>query len=205
MQLVVATRNAHKLREIAELLAGTGVVVRSVADFPAVPEVEETGQTFAANALLKAQAVARATGCWALADDSGLEVAALGGRPGVYSARYAGPGAGDADNNAKLLQELGKLAPQPGPRRAAQYACALALCAPDGTLRAEFAGTCAGEIALSPRGSGGFGYDPLFWLPDRGCTMAELTPQEKQAISHRGQALCQFRAWLEQHREQFAS
>lgn len=183
--LVLATRNPGKLREMQAILAPLGFDLRSVAGFPAVPEIEETGETFEANARLKALAVARATGEWALADDSGIEVDALGGRPGVRSARYAGEPGSDAANNQKLLEELKGTPPV---QRTARYRAVIAVADPARILcTAE--GACEGRIQDEPRGTGGFGYDPHFLLPELGLTMAELPAEEKNRISHRGKAL----------------
>ena len=180
MRLVLASRNHHKLRELSELMRP-----HELEPLPAGVELPpETGRTFADNALIKARAAAEATGRPALADDSGIEAAALGGAPGVRSARYAGEGASDEDNLHKLLREV----PAGGDRRVS-YACVLAYAEPGG--RQELAeARCHGRLATEPRGSGGFGYDPAF-LPDDiedGRTMAELEPREKDAISHRGRA-----------------
>lgn len=191
-ELVLATRNPGKVREMVTLLADLGVTVRSLSDVPGAPEVEEDGRTFAENAVKKAETIARFTGLPALADDSGLEVDALGGAPGVFSARYAGEGASDAANNAKLLAALAGVPPE---RRTARYRCVLALAVP-GMPTVTVEGVCEGRIAEQPRGSGGFGYDPLFYLPHKGKTMAELAPEEKNAISHRGQALRRLKALL---------
>ena len=150
-----------------------------------LPDPEETGTTFAENALIKARYYMEKTGLPALADDSGLAVDALDGAPGVYSARYAGTHGDDAANNAKLVAEMTAVAPQD---RGAEYVCELALVYPDGTKRTA-RGICRGEIVLEPRGTGGFGYDPYFYLPEREKTMAELTLEEKNRISHRGEAL----------------
>lgn len=174
MKIVLATRNAGKVREFREIWPE----IEPVAD---LPDVEETGTTFAENALLKARAAAAHARCWALGEDSGLVVDALGGRPGVYSARYPG--------NAKLLEEMRDV---PDGRRNARYVARLALVDPGGVLRAEAEGTCEGSIARATRGTGGFGYDPIFALPD-GRTMAELSPEEKHAISHRGRAIRRMR------------
>lgn len=183
--LVLATRNKNKLRELTSILSDLPVRVESIASFPGAPDVEETGATMAENALLKARAAARHTGLWAMADDSGLEVDALDGRPGVYSARFAGPGATDADNNAKLLRLLEGV---PDPRRTARFRCAIALVSPDGDEYVD-EGVCEGVVAREPRGEGGFGYDPLFIVPEYGCTFAELPPEVKDRISHRARAL----------------
>ncbi len=183
--IVVGTRNKGKVAEIAAALAALPVEVVSLDGFPAVPEAEETGDTFAANAILKATYYALHTGRPCLADDSGLEVDALGGAPGVHSARYAGPGAGDAACNAKLLAALAGV---PAAERTARFRCVLAYVDQDGTLlTAE--GTCEGLILEAPRGTGGFGYDPLFHYPAADKTLAEMTLAEKNAVSHRGQAV----------------
>jgi XTP/dITP diphosphohydrolase len=185
VRLVLASTNQGKRREIEALLAPLGLGVATAAELGFTQEIEETGQTFADNARLKACGVAQALGLPALADDSGLEVEALGGRPGVYSARYAGPQATDAENNAKLLAELAGV---PMDRRGAAFVCVMVCCLPGGRVL-QTSGRLAGSIALEPDGDGGFGYDPVFWLPGRGITAARLTTQEKNAISHRGQAL----------------
>lgn len=195
LTVVVATRNAGKLAEIRAIGAGRGVVF--VPMEASIAAAEETGETFAENARLKALRCAEATGGLALADDSGLEVDALGGAPGVNSARYAGVGCTYADNNAKLLAALEGVPPQ---RRTARFRCVMVLAEP-GRVLAETQGTLEGRIAHSPRGSGGFGYDPLFYLPERGCTLAELAPEEKNAISHRGQALRRMLREIERLRE----
>ena len=191
-EIVVATRNAGKVAEIAAALADLPVTLRSLRDFGAVPDAVEDGDTFEANAVLKAKHYARYTGMACLADDSGLEVDALGGAPGVFSARYAGEGAGDAANNAKLLRELAGV---PAHRRSARFRCVLAFLDEDGTLLVT-EGTCEGIILEQPRGTGGFGYDPLLYLPELGKTVAELTIAEKNAVSHRGKALRQMAAML---------
>ena len=180
--LVVASRNLGKVREIVRLLADLDVTVLSLADFPDVPEVPEPHDTFAANALKKALAVARATNSLALADDSGLCVDALDGAPGVLSARVAET---DAGRIAWLLHELGNT---PSAQRTARFVCVVAVATPDGAAR-TWEGRVEGVIAETPRGESGFGYDPVFLIPDLGRTFAELTADEKNAISHRGQAL----------------
>jgi XTP/dITP diphosphohydrolase len=193
MELAVATGNQGKLAEIRALLEPMGHTVRSAAELGFGREVEETGDTFAENARLKACAVARELGRPALADDSGLEVEALAGRPGVLSARYAGPGATPAQRNAKLLEELAGLDPD---RRGAAFVCVMCLCLPSGeTLFAE--GRLAGRIAQAPAGQRGFGYDPVFELPERGLTVAQISPEDKNAISHRGRALRRLAAELD--------
>jgi XTP/dITP diphosphohydrolase len=189
MTLVMATTNAGKLREFQSLLAGFPVKLVSVAEvLGAAPQIVENGATFDDNATLKARSVAQLTGMAVIADDSGLEVDALGGRPGVRSARFAHERATDAENNAMLLRELEEV--DEG-QRTARFRCVLVVAAPwesERLLRGE--GRCEGIIARYPRGSGGFGYDPLFMLPDyEQRTMAELTDAEKNATSHRGRAV----------------
>ena len=186
MRLVLATRNAHKVQEFARLL--DGVAVEALPDEVELPP--ETGSTYEENALIKARAAAHATGRAAIADDSGVEAAALDGRPGVFSARFAGEAAGDAENLQKLIAE----APADS---GLQYVCALVYVSPEGAEQ-RFEGCCAGTMASQPRGEGGFGYDPVF-LPSgegSGRTMAELSDLEKDAISHRGAAARALRAWL---------
>jgi len=195
-ELVVATRNRGKLKEIGALLNGLVTTLRCAADFPTFPETVEDGTTFEANALKKAREAMQHTGLAALADDSGLVVDALGGRPGVISARFAGEGAGDADNNCKLLTELGGV---PAGERQGAFVCVMAYVDPDGT-ELTFSGRVGGLILTEPRGNGGFGYDPLFLVDGYCSTMAELSLEEKNRISHRGQALRQFKMFLEERR-----
>lgn len=185
-RLVLASANAGKQREFAALLAPRGIEVLLQGAL-GVTSVEETGTTFTANALLKARHAARATGLAALADDSGLEVDALGGRPGVYSARYAGAQASDADNNALLLREL---AGMPEARRTARYRCVLALVrSADDADPLLVEGCWEGRIASTPVGEGGFGYDPLFVPQGMSVTAAQMSAADKNRVSHRGQAL----------------
>jgi XTP/dITP diphosphohydrolase len=189
-KLMLATTNLGKVREFKALLEQYGLTEGLTLLTPkdwatALPEVEETGATFAENARLKAVALARATGLPALADDSGLCVDALGGEPGLHSARWAGPSATDADRNALLLE---RLAGVPAEERTGYYACVVSLASPDGGS-VEAVGTCGGVILDAPRGADGFGYDPLFFVPELECTMAELTEEEKNRISHRARAL----------------
>jgi XTP/dITP diphosphohydrolase len=187
--LLLATRNAHKLREFDRLLAPAGITVASLPDAVTLPP--EDGDTFADNALPKARAAAQAGGRIAIADDSGIQAAALGGRPGVRSARYAGPDATDEANLAKLMGE----APAGS---ALRYVCALAYVDPAGAIERVFFGYCTGRLAEEARGSRGFGYDPAF-LPDGdydGRTMAELTDAEKDAVSHRAGAVADLLAWM---------
>jgi XTP/dITP diphosphohydrolase len=193
MKLVLATRNPGKLREFNRLLAPASVAVVPLREDVQLPP--EAGSTFADNALPKARTAAEATGRVAIADDSGIEAAALGGRPGVRSARFAGVGASDQENLDKLLCE----APAGSGLR---YVCALAYVDPVGGVEEVFCGACSGRLAEEPRGTGGFGYDPAF-LPDGeygGRTMAELSEAEKDAISHRGMAVLELLAWLRERR-----
>ena len=185
-RVVVATGNDGKLSEISSIIHVPGWTFVTAGEVGVWPDVPETGDTFIDNALIKARAAVEIFGLRALADDSGLEVDALGGAPGVRSSRYAGEAATDADNNAKLLAALADVAAED---RTARFRCVVALVAVDGSVTTA-AGTCEGRIGLEPTGEGGFGYDPLF-LPDAtpGRTMAQLAPGEKNAISHRGAAL----------------
>lgn len=183
-KIVAGTRNAGKVREIRQALAELPFEVSGIPD-EGLADVEETGVTFSENAILKARYYAQHTGEYCLADDSGLEVDALGGAPGVYSARYSGEGATDAANNQKLLLALQGV---PAEKRTARFRSVLAVAGPDGSLLLAD-GTCEGVILVEPKGDGGFGYDPLFWMPDQQKTLAEMTVQEKNAISHRGNAL----------------
>lgn len=183
--LVLATRNSGKIKELEALLSGLGFAVLGLGAFPDIGEIEEIGTTFAENALLKARAVAQATGLVALADDSGLQVDALSGAPGVYSARYSGEGATDEKNNLKLLDALKDV---PEDRRGCRFVSVVAACAPNGPeLLAE--GRWEGRVLAAQRGAGGFGYDPLFLDLELGKSAAELAPAEKNARSHRGRAL----------------
>jgi XTP/dITP diphosphohydrolase len=191
-RVVLASGNAGKLKEFRELLASSGFSVEAQSAFN-VPEAEETGLSFIENAILKARNAARHSGLPALADDSGLEVDALDGAPGIRSARFAGDDADDARNNALLLQRLAQV---PAPRRA-RYRCVLAwLRHAEDPSPLICEGSWEGEILTAPRGDGGFGYDPLFWLPALGCTAAELAPAEKNRLSHRGQAMAALLAAL---------
>ena len=195
--LVMATRNPGKIRELKALLKDLGIKLLSLADFPELPEIPEKGATFYENAAAKARQVAARTGLPALEDDSGLEVAALNGRPGVYSARYAQEQTfpaepRDEDNWRKLLAELKGV---PWERRQARFVCEIALALPDGQLF-RTRGECRGRIAFNPRGAHGFGYDPVFWVPRYRRTMAELTPEVKNRISHRARALGRLREIL---------
>ena len=194
MELLLASDNAKKRAEIAALLEPLGIRLLLPADVGGLPEVAEDRPTFAANAALKAASAARASGLWALADDSGLEVDHLAGAPGVRSARFAGQGGGRAADEANNRLLLERLEGVPGERRGARFVCALALARPDGSLALELRGEARGRILGEPRGRGGFGYDPLFEFAEQGhplCGRAfgELTPGEKALVSHRGRAL----------------
>lgn len=188
-ELLIATSNPHKIEELAAMLEPLGIRIRSLDQLSeSFPEPVEDGDTFEANAILKARAYAQATGLHCLADDSGLEVDALDGRPGVHSARFAGVEGGrderDRANNARLLEELGGL---PHEQRSARFVCVICVARPDGSVLLTERGTVEGHIGTAPRGTNGFGYDPLFELPD-GRTSAELPPEEKNRISHRARA-----------------
>lgn len=192
-RIVLASNNPGKLREIGQLLADWHIDVLPQNNFD-VPEAEETGLTFVENAILKARNAAHHTGLPAIADDSGIEVDALNGAPGIYSARFAGAGASDNDNLQKLLRELKDV---PEEKRAARFQCLMVY------MRHEhdpvpliFQGTWEGRILLEPAGSGGFGYDPVFYVPERNCASAELAPADKNRLSHRGKALQQLLASL---------
>jgi XTP/dITP diphosphohydrolase len=191
--LVVGTRNRKKLGEILEILGDLGIELNDLSRWPAAPEVVEDGDTFEANARKKASEVAAALGQWVLAEDSGLVVPALRGEPGVYSARYAGTQGDDEANNNKLIAELAKL---PEERRAAYYICTAALADPKGDVKAVAEGRCHGVMILERRGTGGFGYDPLFLVPEFHQTFGELSARVKHALSHRARALGRLRPAL---------
>ena len=183
-ELLLATRNPDKVRELAVLLGDLGIRIRTLADFPTAPEVDEDGTTCEANALKKAREMASATGIPSVADDTGLEVDALGGRPGVFAARYAGERATYEDNCRRLLKELDGVPPA---RRTARFVTVAALVMPGGYFRVAM-GTLVGVIAEGFVGTQGFGYDPVFFVPELGRTLAELTAEEKNRISHRAKA-----------------
>ena len=185
-RLVLGTANRKKGLELADLVAPLGIELRTLADFPNVAVVAETGDTFAANAALKAIQYARQLGQWVLADDSGLCVDALDGRPGVDSAYYAGPTAGDEDNNDRLLEELAAV---PIEKRTAHYVCHATLADSTGAIRAEAEDYCHGRILLARQGRGGFGYDPLFEIVEYHRSFGELAPEVKACLSHRARAL----------------
>jgi len=192
-RLLLATNNPGKAAEYRALLAGSGWELVTPADLGLKLGVEEVGGDYAENARIKAEAFAKASGLVALADDSGIEVDALGGVPGPLSARFGGEDASDAQRVALLLE---RLAGVPSERRSARFRCLIAVARPDGEV-SLFEGQCEGRVAEEPRGEGGFGYDPVFLLPERGLTLAELPPEEKNAVSHRGHAARQARALLE--------
>lgn len=191
MRLVLGSRNAKKLRELVELLGDIVPDLTDLSPYPDAPEVEETGATFAENAALKATQLAKALNVWVLGEDSGLCVVALGGKPGVYSARYAGTHGDDAANNAKLLQDLAGKAD-----RSAYYVSSVALANPAGEVVATAEGRCWGRIIDVARGTGGFGYDPLFEIVEYHATFGELPATVKHALSHRGRAVTQLRPVL---------
>jgi XTP/dITP diphosphohydrolase len=198
LHVVIATRNPGKSREFREMLASDQLVWSDLSDYPHVQEIEETGRTFRANACLKASGYALQTRRWALADDSGLEIDVLGGAPGVASARWAqlqGTGRGDADNNATVLRQLEDI---PDGRRTGRFVCVLALADDKGRIILTARDTVEGRILREPRGNNGFGYDPLFFVESLGRTTAELSPQQKHQISHRGKALKRMRALMAQ-------
>jgi len=208
--IVIATKNAGKVKEFAHALQKLDKSVESLLDYPQIPDIVEDGDTFAANARIKAKTTGDTLGVPVLADDSGLRVIALNGDPGVYSARYAGEDATDGENNAKLIQELlrltedaeredlGQLTDGSQILSKAQFVCSLALYDPETGLFLEAEGTVDGVITDISHGNGGFGYDPLFWLPSLNRGMAELSKEEKQQISHRGDALRKLLPLLEQ-------
>jgi XTP/dITP diphosphohydrolase len=188
-QIVLASGNAGKLREFNQVLADLNIEVVPQSKFE-VGEVEETGLTFVENAILKARHVSRVSGLPALADDSGLEVDALNGAPGIYSARFSGEGATDARNNAKLLELL---AGKPESERSARFQCVLVyLRHPEDPTPLICQGSWEGRILEAPQGDNGFGYDPLFWVPECQCSSAQLAPEQKNQRSHRGQAVAEF-------------
>jgi XTP/dITP diphosphohydrolase len=190
--IVLATRNRHKGAEVAALLAGLGITIRTLDEFPHAPEVVEDGATCEANAVKKAREIAAATGLPAVADDTGLEVDALGGRPGVYAARYAGDQATYEDNCRKLIHELSGV---PTGKRTARFITVAALAIPSNGVRVT-TGELPGLITDAPSGSQGFGYDPVFFVPELGKTLAELSSEEKNRVSHRAKAFMKLRDLL---------
>jgi XTP/dITP diphosphohydrolase len=196
--LLLATRNVGKAREIASILEDSGWSFSSLREFDNVGTAEENGETFTDNAIAKARFYATATGVWALADDSGLEVDALGGAPGVYSARYAGENASDADRRQLLLSELAKVS---APERRARFVSVVAIANADGIVLNVSEGICEGTVTFAPRGKGGFGYDPLFVPDGYDQTFAELPESIKNRISHRAQALLKTKQFLTSARD----
>jgi XTP/dITP diphosphohydrolase len=192
-RLLLATNNPGKAAEYRALLKGCGWELVTPRDLGLDLEVEEAGGDYAENARIKAEAFAKASGLVALADDSGIEVEALGGAPGPLSARFGGDDISDAQRVALLLKRLAGVPPE---RRSARFRCLIAVARPEGQV-SLFEGQCEGRVAEGPRGESGFGYDPVFLLPERGLTIAELSPEEKNAVSHRGRAARQARALLE--------
>jgi XTP/dITP diphosphohydrolase len=193
MVIVFASRNEGKIREIKSLLEDTHITICSLKDYPGVPDIDEDGETFFDNALKKAKTISEFLGETVLADDSGLEVDCLEGKPGVRSARYAGEDATDEKNIGKLLEQLKGV---PEDKRGAAFHCSLVLYRPDGSFEA-FDGALRGMISEARVGTGGFGYDPVFMLPERGVTVAQLAPEIKNRISHRADAVNKFKKWLD--------
>ncbi len=189
--IVIATSNKNKVKELKKMIKGTSLVVKTFADFGPMPEAVEDGETFDENAYKKAFHYARVLGLPCLADDSGLVVPALAGSPGIYSARYAGEKASDQENCDKLLEEM-----KEEKNRKAYFMCVLSLATPGGPALA-WEGRCEGEITLKPYGESGFGYDPVFYYPDFGKTFAEVSMEEKSAVSHRGRAMAEFSAEID--------
>lgn len=193
MKVVLASKNAHKLQELQDILSAQGVEVILESAAGVDVEVKETGTTFEENSLLKARAVMEASGLPAIADDSGLMVDALNGAPGVYSARYGGPGLDDAGRYRLLLENMRGVLD-----RKCRFVSAITLCMPSGDI-VTARGECPGTLAYAPQGENGFGYDPIFFVPEKKKTFAQLTAEEKNAISHRGKALELFKAKLEEY------
>lgn len=194
-ELIIATKNVGKVKEFAEIFEPLGFKVKTLLDFPNAPEIEETGVTFEENALLKAKGIANLLHKMVLADDSGLVIDALDGRPGVYSARYAGVDKNDEANIKKVLDEMKGV---PTEKRTALFHCTLALVIPN-KKSVIINGKCEGMILTEKRGDKGFGYDPIFYVPSLGKTMAEMTPEEKNQISHRGDAIRKLHKWIQEN------
>jgi len=194
--LVIATHNAKKAGEMVTILGGRfpNLTIKTLADYPGAPEPEETGTTYRQNAVIKADSAAEFTGEWCVADDAGLEIDAMGGEPGLYSKRFAGE---ETPFPEKMRIILDRLSDTPTEARTARFRCAVALAIP-GRATEEFEAICEGVIAREPSGGGGFGYDPIFFLPEMGCTMADLTAEQKHQISHRGKVLSQLAGRLDQ-------
>ena len=200
LTIVLASRNQKKAREVSEILAPAGFMVIPVTEFPDVPEVEEDGLTFAANAAKKASEVARQLNRWVIGEDSGLQVDALGGAPGIYSARYSGAGATDEKNNEKLIADLANV---PDEKRGAGYLCSVALSDPNGDIRIACEGTCRGRILNEANGEGGFGYDPYFLIPEYHLTFGQLSSVVKHRLSHRARAFAAFVPLLRKIQNEF--
>ncbi|MGG5254862.1 XTP/dITP diphosphatase [Neobacillus sp. SM06] len=192
-EVIIATKNPGKAKEFTEMFLSRGIVVKTLQDYPDIPDIEETGQTFAENAILKAEKVSLFLGKMAISDDSGLIVDALDGRPGIFSARYAGEEKNDEANIRKVLQELTGV---PAEQRTARFYCALAIAIP-GKETVTVSGTCEGRILETRKGTNGFGYDPIFFIPEKNGSMAELSAEEKNKISHRANALKQLDRMLD--------
>lgn len=192
-QILLATGNAGKIREILDVIGDLPVKIRRLSEFPGLPEAVESGNTFEENAAIKAMHYAGLTGIVTLAEDSGIEIDALGGEPGVYSARYCGRHGDDAANNAKVIERLRGVSE---PQRTGRFRCVCVLARADGVI-AKAEGTIEGRILEELRGSGGFGYDPLFFVPELGCTTAEISREQKNSISHRGKALRAIKSHIE--------
>ncbi|WP_240414412.1 XTP/dITP diphosphatase [Paenibacillus periandrae] len=208
-EIIVATSNEGKVKEFAAMFADEHIAIKSLRDFSGLPEIVEDGATFADNAYIKARTIALSLGVPVVADDSGLCVDVLNGEPGVYSARYAGEGATDEQNNSKLLQALlaqsvsaSITAHSPEYLSHARFVCALCLVDATGHIIAQAQGECEGQIISAPRGNHGFGYDPLFYIPEYGLTMAELSSEQKNKISHRGHALQSLKQAIDRSLEQ---
>ena len=200
MKLVLATRNPGKVRELKELFKDIDIELVTVDELEVIPEVIEDGKSFRENALKKAKVVADSTGEFAIADDSGLEVEYLNGRPGIYSSRYAREGAADKENNEKLLSEMEGVCSS---GRVASFCCVIALIGHG--VEKTFEGRCCGSIAFEPKGEKGFGYDPIFYIPSINQTMAELDPEKKNSISHRAKAFDSLKKWLKEHIDEITS
>lgn len=198
MELLLATENEGKIREIKQMLKGLRLKILLLKDFPNLPGLNEKGTTYRENAIYKARAFSKLTGKLTLADDSGLEVVALGGKPGVYSAHFAGEGASDEENNCQLLKLLGEL---PLSQRKAHFRCVIALVSPPGQIEVA-EGECSGLIGFKPQGRFGFGYDPLFIIPEYNRTFGQLSLSLKNRLSHRSQALKKVRKILKKMREE---
>jgi XTP/dITP diphosphohydrolase len=192
--LVVATHNPKKAGEMLQILSSffPDLTIRTLTDYPGAPEPDETGMTYEENAAIKAESAASFTGEWSVADDAGLEVDAMNGEPGLYSKRFAGENTPFPEKMRIILERLSGLSAE---HRSARFYCSIAIAHPHAETKI-LAATCEGRIAEEPSGNGGFGYDPIFWLPEHGCTMADLTPQQKHEISHRGKVLRQLRDLL---------